>query len=183
MIEFRCLGKHVVHMALPGETKVVVHSSAIQGNGLFSVAVIDEGEPIFYGQLNDVPSAGQVVMTDEELAAYAATVEEYSARSIGGGRNVVSVDRSIVDFGNHSCDPNMWLDVVTSSLVARRRIEPGEEITSDYAFWTDSATWSMLCNCGASICRGVIRGKDWQLPDLQAAYAGHWPAHLAERTA
>jgi hypothetical protein len=160
--------------------KVAVRESAIQGQGLFAIAPIEEGEPIFDDELGDAPAAGQVVMTDEELEAYVATVDEYSARSIGGGRNVVSLERSIVDFGNHSCDPNMWLAPDRSTLIARRGIHPDEELTSDYACWTDSETWSMPCSCGASICRGAIGGKDWQRPELQRAYAGHWPAHLAE---
>ncbi|MEY2419434.1 MAG: hypothetical protein QOG90_2114, partial [Actinomycetota bacterium] len=86
-------------------TKVVVRDSAIAGKGLFATVAIEEGERIFDDEITESPGAGQVVMTDEEFAAYIETVDEYSARSIGGGRHVVSLDRTIVDFGNHSCDP------------------------------------------------------------------------------
>ena len=36
-------------------------------------------------------------------------------------------------FHNHSCDPNCWFSAANSStMVARRDIKPGEEITFDY---------------------------------------------------
>jgi hypothetical protein len=75
--------------------------------------------------------------------------------------------------GNHSCDPNLWMrDAVT--VVARRRIGPGDELTVDYALYSAAPWWSMRCNCGASNCRRVITGNDWQLQDLQSRYRGHF---------
>lgn len=41
-------------------------------------------------------------------------------------------------FVNHSCDPVVWMrDDVT--VVARRAIASGEEITGDYAVWVEFA--------------------------------------------
>jgi uncharacterized protein len=146
----RHFGQPLGRMERSGLTKVEVRESPIEGKGLIALVAIEEGERIFDDEMTESPGAGQVVMTDDELAAYIETVDQYSARSIGGGRNVVSLERSIVDFGNHSCD---------------------------------SDTWSMNCNCGASVCRGTIGGKDWKRPELQRAYAGHWPTHLVEMIA
>lgn len=42
-------------------------------------------------------------------------------------------------------------------LAAKRDIQPGEEITSDYALHS-SKDWSMVCNCGAANCRKVVWG-------------------------
>jgi hypothetical protein len=62
---------------------------------------------------------------------------------------------------NHSCDPNSVVsarwhpsrDTVTAWWTALRDIEPGEEITYDYAF---AAAVAEPCYCGAGSCRGVI---------------------------
>jgi hypothetical protein len=82
-------------------------------------------------------------------------------------------------YGNHSCDPNLWwTDAYT--LAARRRVEAGEEVTSDYGTSTGSAAFAMACSCGSSLCRGVVTGDDWRLPELRARYGDHWvPALLA----
>ncbi len=51
-------------------------------------------------------------------------------------------------FINHSCDGNLWMqDAFT--LVARREILPGEEITADYALREENenkiSTWKCSC--------------------------------------
>ena len=53
---------------------------------------------------------------------------------------------------NHSCDPNAWLEGL--DLVARRPIEPGEEITVEYATFIAGTGESFDCHCGAGDCRG-----------------------------
>jgi SET domain len=69
-------------------------------------------------------------------------------------------------YGNHSCDPNLWWgDAYT--LVARRPIAAGEEVTNDHATSTGIASFAMDCACGPSLCRGVITGEDWRRPELQ----------------
>jgi SET domain-containing protein len=82
-------------------------------------------------------------------------------------------------YGNHSCDPNLWwADCYT--LVARRHILAGEEVTSDYATSTGIAGFSMDCACGSSLCRRVITGEDWRRPELRNRYGDHWiPVLLA----
>lgn len=79
---------------------------------------------------------------------------------------------------NHSCDPNVWMaDAFT--LAARRRIEPGEELTADYAMWLYGVDWTLeVCRCGSSLCRGRVSGNDWRLPELQARYAGHFTPQI-----
>jgi hypothetical protein len=83
-------------------------------------------------------------------------------------------------YGNHSCDPNLWwADAYT--LVARRTIGAGEELTSDYATSTGVASFSMTCACGSPLCREVITGADWRRPELQARYGDHWIPMLLAR--
>lgn len=83
---------------------------------------------------------------------------------------------------NHSCDPNLWMeDEVT--LSARRDIGPGEELTGDYALWEfdPDHICPFECRCGSAHCRGKITGRDWELPELQSRYAGHWHPSIQAR--
>lgn len=66
---------------------------------------------------------------------------------------------------NHSCAPNTevtgrWdpeAKIVRSWWTAVRDIEPGEELTYDYAF---TASVAEPCACGAATCRGLIVDPD-----------------------
>ena len=85
-------------------------------------------------------------------------------------------------FLNHSCDPNLWItgDV---TLTARKNIDPGEEVTMDYATHFADPTWTMknTCNCGSQHCRRIITGRDWMRKDQQARYRGHFTPFLNMR--
>lgn len=74
---------------------------------------------------------------------------------------------------NHSCNPNTWLDGL--NLVARRPIAPGEQITIDYGAFRNETMEEFACSCGASNCRGVIRGNDYQ-----QAFIGQYEPYVAE---
>lgn len=76
---------------------------------------------------------------------------------------------------NHSCDPNAWLEGL--DVVARRRIEPGREITLDYATFQDHRMTPFECACGARACRRVVRGED-HLQDFVARYGDHVSDHV-----
>jgi hypothetical protein len=59
---------------------------------------------------------------------------------------------------NHSCDPNVILDIERMLVVARKNIKAGEELT----FFYPSTEWEMaapfICLCGASNCIHVVAG-------------------------
>jgi uncharacterized protein len=82
-------------------------------------------------------------------------------------------------FLNHSCEPNVGFrgNIV---LVSMREIQAGEELTTDYALF-DDYEGSMECNCGRSLCRRHIDGRDWQRPDLQERYLGYFSWYLERR--
>jgi uncharacterized protein len=71
-------------------------------------------------------------------------------------------------YSNHSCNPNLGVRGEIT-FVAIRDIRAGEELTHDWAM-TDDDDYSMECKCGASNCRNILTGKDWQRPDLQKRY-------------
>ena len=66
-------------------------------------------------------------------------------------------------------------DAVT--VVARRDIRAGEEVTVDYALQTAQPVplVEMPCACGAANCR------DWRLPSVQARYAGRFAPYINRR--
>ncbi len=71
---------------------------------------------------------------------------------------------------DHGCDPNAWVDGL--DLVARRPIARGDAITCDYGTFCGDEMAPFTCSCGASACRGQIRGSDWRLPAM-ATYGEH----------
>lgn len=81
-------------------------------------------------------------------------------------------DRDPVNFINHSCDPNMhFLD--DDTLVARRDIPPGEQLTLDYA--TCDTVYAVIehCQCDAMLCRGKITAQDAYNPSIMGKYGSH----------
>jgi uncharacterized protein len=100
--------------------------------------------------------------------------------TVGEDLHLVLPDDQPNHYGNHSCDPNLWwADAYT--LVARRTIRVGEEVTSDYGTSTGVADFAMACACRSPLCRGVVTGEDWRRPDLQTRYGDHWIPMLLAR--
>lgn len=68
------------------------------------------------------------------------------------------------------------------TVVARRALGAGDEITGDYALWEAEEDYRVeVCTCGTAACRGVVRGTDWQRPELQKRYAGHFLPYIEQR--
>ena len=81
-------------------------------------------------------------------------------------------------FINHSCEPNLvYKDDRT--LITRRFIKEGEELTYDYAT-EDYDIVPFECQCGEHNCRGLIKGQEWKKRELQAKYGLHFQSHLLE---
>jgi hypothetical protein len=152
------------------DPRVEVRSSGIEGRGLFATAPIAAGEVV--EMLGGKPYA------DEDRAGLGPSA--HSSLAIDESINLVQAADDPAQYGNHSCDPNLWMaDEVT--VIARRPIEAGEELTIDYALQTGYEGWSMPCRCGAPTCRGIVSGRDWRDPVLQRRYAGHWSPFLQRR--
>ena len=86
------------------------------------------------------------------------------------------------DMLNHSCDPNCGLSG-SSLLVAMRDIEPGEELTFDYAMCDASDYDEFRCLCEQPNCRELVTGADWRILELQAKYHGYFSPYLVKRLA
>lgn len=84
------------------------------------------------------------------------------------------------DFINHSCAPNAGLQGQIT-VVAMRRIEPGEDVTIDYAMCDGASYDEFDCECGAPECRSRVTGNDWRIPALWLRYTGYFSPYLQRR--
>lgn len=161
------------------DPRIESRPSSIQGRGGFARAAIHAGEKVM--TISGSP------MTEAEFQAFQAKADRYDAIQIGEDLHLVDTSGGLEAVGvslNHSCDSNLWMgDEVT--LIARREIAPGEEITVDYALFTTQPTWKLeiACRCGTPLCRHIITGNDWQLSGVQARYAGHLSPFINARIA
>ena len=150
--------------------------SAIEGRGLVATAPIGAGEVV-------AVKGGHIVET-EALLELPERLQN-SEIQIAEGLHLVALSdeeyEPVMLFINHSCEPNVGFagNVV---LVAMRDVEPGQELTTDYAMF-DTVDGTMECRCGSSSCRRTVRGSDWQLPELQERYDGYFSWYVQRRIA
>ena len=144
--------------------------------------------PIGHGEVVNV-WGGTVLLSGEDIKGEKADkwrAEGYVWAAIGEGLYLAGQlsreDTDSTNFINHSCDPNVWMqDEVT--LVARRDIARGEELTIDYAMFEEDEDWvpSWECHCGSRLCRGRFTGKDWRCRELQERYWNHFSPFINDR--
>lgn len=160
-------------------SEVEVQPSPIEGQGLFTRARIPAGTVV--ARLGGRLVSGQELLQLLEAAkqpggAYVDTIV------VAEDLHLVIAPGQPIHHGNHSCDPNLWWSG-PYTLVARRVIEAGEELTNDYATSTQSEGFTTVCSCGSSLCRRHITGRDWRRGDLQDRYGEHWVPVLLSRVA
>jgi len=157
--------------------KTEVRESPIHGRGLFAKEKIDQCEVVLVkgGHIVDretlrrevTPRLGPVeIQIDDNFFIVPVTPDEREASML---------------YSNHSCDANLGMRGEIT-FVAMRDIQPGEELTHDWAM-TDNDDYSVECKCGAPNCRKTLTGKDWQRRELQKKYAGYFSAYLARKIA
>ena len=161
------------------DSRVASQSSPIGGRGGFAIAPIAAGETVVI--MGGMPCSQPEF--DALFRQYECEGRYCNAVQIDEDRHLILEDSLGVPL-NHSCHSNLWMadDI---SLTARRDITPGEEVTIDYALQSIQpvALVEGLCRCGTSACRTTITGNDWQLPDVQSRYAGHFSPFINRRIA
>lgn len=134
--------------------------SAIHGDGVFATRRIRAGRKL-------IEYAGQVLTSKAVEARYdeAAADDPHTLLfHVGGDRYIdASVGGNDARFINHSCDPNCETEVSDGrvSIRAIRNIQPGAELTYDYALEIEkgasrSRRSRYACRCGAATCRGTM---------------------------
>jgi SET domain-containing protein len=159
------------------DPRIEIRKSRISGNGMFAREPIKTGETVCI--------VGGMVMTDSEFAGLQATHSLYNSIQIGENLHLVEdpeITRSLDGSMNHSCDSSAWMDDEVT-LVARRDIEPGEEVTVDYGLFTTQSNWMLdnRCHCGSPHCRRTITGDDWRRKDVQERYRNHCSPFINRR--
>lgn len=164
-------------------SKVSVNDHAIHKNGLFANQKINKGETVLiYGGY----------LTSSLISWLSHILVGDYGWQISSNQFLVpltSQDIDDADHINHSCDPNLGCKD-ERALLALRDIQPGEELTFDYAMVTTDEPFSFLaflfpyrfkCNCGAENCRKIVKGTDWKRDDLQKRYSGFFSPYLTEK--
>jgi SET domain-containing protein len=147
---------------------------AIEGRGLVAVAPIAKDEIVAI-------KGGHIVDT----AALHCLPERLrnSEVQIADGFHLVALEEAeyepVMLFLNHSCEPNVGF-AGNTVLVAMRDINPGEELTTDYALF-DDYDGEMECRCGTASCRRIINGRDWRRRELQRKYGKYFSWYLLRR--
>ncbi|MEP7107560.1 MAG: SET domain-containing protein-lysine N-methyltransferase [Ferruginibacter sp.] len=90
----------------------------------------------------------------------AATTHNYPTYlTLQTGRDThIIFEPVFLQYINHSCDPNVFIDTTAMQLVCIRPVHPGDEL----GFFYPSAEWEMaqpfVCNCGSKNCLQLING-------------------------
>jgi len=155
--------------------KTEVRESGIEGKGLFARDKIKKGEIIHVAE-------GKI-FTREEFKRL-SEAEQNLCYDIDDDYLLCPKDFNNLTadwYINHSCNPNCGSARDSFTMVAMRDIEPGEEITYDYAMTDLDPDWSMQCNCRAKNCRKIISGDDWKIKELQERYAGYFQKNIQNK--
>lgn len=147
--------------------------SPISGKGLFATADIEVGQAV-------IRLRGRLVSTGQVEESLRTSTKYVDTLTVFEDLHLVLPSATKVHFGIHSCDPSLR-HVGPYEIAAGRPIKAGEEVTIDYGNKSGAPGFSMVCRCGADICRGEVTSADWRLASLQTAYAGHWVPALEER--
>ena len=153
--------------------KIRLRRSNLHGKGMFARKPIKEGEVVliwgesYKGKRSEYTDDKKKAMSAKKNGKLVLQYDEnlWSIEERGAGDDY---------FINHSCDSSLWFNDAFT-LAVRQPIRAGEEVTLDYAlFETDDYKSKWVCRCGSLNCRKVITGHDWQRPDVQQRYKGHF---------
>jgi uncharacterized protein len=156
--------------------KAELKESPLAGKGLFAKELIKKGELVVDFSQGD----GEYFSTADWDKIYSLDFDygiQVDDDLFFSAKDPTQVEDA--DFINHSCDPTCGVKGKVQ-IVAMRDINPGEEISFDYAM-SESSDYSMECKCGRPGCRKVITGNDWQIPELQEKYRGYFSDYLQKR--
>lgn len=165
--------------------KIRIGNSPIHRKGMFAVADVGKWEKLIVwgdcytdraGALEAQKQGKGIMQWDDDVFSYESDEEEVGNEE---GREEGNKEQYNI---NHSCDPGSWMsDAYT--MIARRDIRAGEEITADYVLWETNedfvSEWD--CKCGSPLCRGKVTGKDWKNKELQKRYEGHFSPLINKR--
>jgi hypothetical protein len=155
----------------------VVELGVIQGKGYIAQGLIRQGEVI-----SRLDGAYTLYAISEVQTWDAAAIDELLHYGYQCSATEIVQEHGDEKYMNHSCNPNTWW-ADDHTMIARRDIQAGEEITYDYATTEVTLDFTMQCYCGSSLCRGVVTNKDHVDPQWQARFGDHLPTHTKQAIA
>lgn len=156
---------------------VAVNEGVIDGVGLIARDLIRAGE-VVSRQEPDAP----MMSIAEFLSKTPQEQAELSRYAYQCSETMLVFEGEPEHFMNHSCDPNTWW-ADDKTMVARRDIHAGEEITYDYAMTEVDVPFEMECRCGSPLCRKLITNRDYLDVGWQERYGNHLPPHTLKAIA
>lgn len=158
------------------DRRIVMRESPIQGIGTFAI------ETILAGELLMLVTGGLVLAAKDRRSKKVQLAPGfYNQESLPGDLLIVT-PKLFHYYINHCCDPNA-IDITKSpnstQYVAWRDIQRDEEVTTDYGIYGGATIES--CECKSPNCRGRVTPDDWQIPEFQQRYQGHFPWHIEEQ--
>jgi hypothetical protein len=152
---------------------LVAHRSRSEGFGVLVTRPIAQGELLCVWGGRVVSTARMLRMHElRRRFALQIDVDQYLVTPLRG--------IGVADLVNHACDPTALL-AGADTLVARRDLEPGDEVTYDYATSDANPYFGFACRCGAPQCRAHITGDDWQDRSLHERYGDAFSPYLLRR--
>ncbi|RKH06434.1 SET domain-containing protein [Corallococcus sp. CA053C] len=145
-----------------------LRQSPIQGLGAFATRRIRKGARIIeYIGERITQAEADVRYDDESMERHHTFLFNLDDDTVLDAGTVHNESRYI----NHSCEPNCQslIDKGHIHIYALRTIEPGEELTYDYAYertpeMDDDAEGLYVCRCGTPSCRGTILAPEKKAP-------------------
>lgn len=161
--------------------KLEVRQTDRCGRGVFARKPVEKGEMLFV-------MGGHILTIEDDNEMRGDVADkgiEISEKFMIGPRSSEDLERMPQHYINHSCDPNAGFKGQIF-VVALREILAGEQVTYDYAMVMcpdpeSNTFFQMECRCGSPRCRGVVTEDDWEIPELQARYAGYFQWYLEEK--
>jgi D-alanine-D-alanine ligase-like ATP-grasp enzyme len=133
-----------------------VRGNGIAGYGIVATRAIRRGEVVFRGEQR---AARIVTRRHVEATWNAADRELFKHYAVPLSESVYVIwdeDPNAWAPQNHSCDANT--SYIGLDVVAARDIAVGDELTLDYSELLDENGAEFSCRCGATNCRGLVKG-------------------------
>lgn len=160
------------------DPRLMIGKSKIQGKGIITTASITKGEKLMeWGGI--LIKRAEIDEGKHRLQTLVPIDDDLFL-----GLPVTDETETIDEYLNHSCDPTAWLtDEVT--VVARKNLKTGDEITIDSATWDADEEWEFLekgnCTCHTVLCRTILTPNDWKIPALQKRFKGHFSPYIQRK--
>ncbi|MDF9775123.1 SET domain-containing protein-lysine N-methyltransferase [Pseudomonas baetica] len=120
----------------------------------FEILTNDKGTAKAAVALREFPRISRICRVSGHLLPYRCR----HTRQLAPGVHVY--DPRFCGLLQHSCDPNVFLDMSELWLWALKDIKKGDWLSMDYAATEDKLLRQFACRCGSYNCRGWITGYD-----------------------